>query len=82
MPEQSAEQTLHIYTRVSTVAQAEQGTSLESQRELGIKKAGELGFAYKVWDEGGRSSHHEDIADRPVLSALFSELEAGAVKHL
>jgi DNA invertase Pin-like site-specific DNA recombinase len=82
MPDNGAEQTLHIYTRVSTVAQAEQGTSLESQRELGIKKAGELGFAYKVWDEGGRSSHHEDIADRPVLSALFSELEAGAVKHL
>jgi len=31
--------TLHIYTRVSTAVQAEQGTSLESQRDLGIEKA-------------------------------------------
>ncbi len=78
----SVDQTLHIYTRVSTVAQAEQGTSLESQRELGVKKAQDLGFAYKVWDEGGKSSHHEEIADRPVLSELFTALKAGTVKHL
>ena len=63
--------TLHIYTRVSTIAQAEHGTSLDSQRELGIKKANELGFAFKVWNEGGRSSHHEDIAQRPELNSLY-----------
>lgn len=76
------DQTLHIYTRVSTVVQAEQGTSLESQRDLGIKKADELGFAYKVWNEGGKSSHHDEIADRPVLSELYTALKAGEVKHL
>ena len=78
----SADKTLHIYTRVSTVAQAEQGTSLESQHDLGVKKAKELGFAFKVWNEGGRSSHHENIADRPELNALYVAMKAGQVKHL
>ena len=76
------DKTLHIYIRVSTVAQAEQGTSLESQRELGKKKADELGFKWILWDEGGKSSHHEDIADRPVLSQLFAAIKEGVVKHL
>lgn len=74
--------TLHIYTRVSTLAQAEQGTSLQSQLELGVKKASELGFAYERWDEGGKSSHHEDIAARPVLASLFAAIKSGRVKHL
>lgn len=74
--------TLHIYTRVSSAAQAEQGTSLESQRDLGIDKAKQLGFDYKVWDEGGRSSHHDDIAKRPQLNALYLAIKKGDVKHL
>lgn len=76
------DRTLHIYTRVSTQVQAEQGTSLESQHELGVKKANELGFDIKVWNEGGRSSHHENIADRPELNALYVAMKAGQVKHL
>ncbi len=78
----SADKTLHIYTRVSTTAQAEQGTSLESQHDLGVKKAKELGFDFKVWNEGGRSSHHENITDRPELNALYVAMKAGQVKHL
>jgi len=77
-----ASNTLHIYTRVSSLAQAEHGTSLESQRELGIKKATELGFEYKIWNEGGRSSYHEDIAQRPELNALYLAVKRGDVKHL
>ena len=53
--------TLHIYTRVSTAVQADEGMSLETQRELGIKRAKELGFEYQVWNEGGRSSNHEGV---------------------
>ncbi len=78
----SVDRTLHIYTRVSTTAQAEQGTSLESQHDLGVKKAKELGFDFKVWNEGGRSSHHENIADRPELNALYVAMQSGQVKHL
>ncbi len=75
-------ETLHIYTRVSTVAQAEHGTSLQSQQELGVRKAEHLGFNHKIWNEGGRSSHHEDIAQRPELNALYLAIKAGEVKHL
>ncbi|MEY2662151.1 MAG: hypothetical protein RIQ35_468 [Pseudomonadota bacterium] len=37
---------------------------------------------YKHWDEGGKSSHHEDIQGRPVLFELFQGIKAGDIKHL
>lgn len=74
--------TLHIYTRVSTVVQADKGTSLESQLELGKKKAKDLKFAVEHWNEGGKSSHHDDIQGRPKLYELFQAIKAGEVKHL
>lgn len=82
MSSTSPDTTLHIYTRVSTVAQADKGTSLKSQLELGIKKAKELKFEYEHWDEGGKSSFHEDIAERPVLFELYRSIRTGLVKHL
>ena len=74
--------TLHCYTRVSTRIQETDGTSLENQKELGIKRAGELGFTHKIWNEGAKSSHHEDIGARPVLSSLLTDIRDGKVKHL
>jgi DNA invertase Pin-like site-specific DNA recombinase len=82
MSKSKSSNTLHIYTRVSTMAQADHGTSLQSQLELGIKKAKDLGFEFQHWDEGGKSSHHEDIADRPVLFDLYRYIKTGIVKHL
>lgn len=79
---QSESQTLHIYMRVSTVAQEDFGTSLESQERLGVERARSLGFEYKVWNEGGRSSNHEDIAERPKLASLINDVIAGKVKHI
>ena len=73
---------LHIYTRVSTAVQADEGMSLEFQRELGVKRAKELGFDYKLWNEGGKSSNHEELDKRPELSRLFNEIKNGVVKHL
>ena len=73
---------LHIYTRVSTVAQADEGMSLDIQREIGLQRARQLGFDTKIWDEGGKSSNHEEIDKRPVLSRLLSEIQKGSVKHL
>lgn len=73
---------LHIYTRVSTTAQEQDGTSLDTQRELGIKKAKDLGFKYKVWNEGGQSSAKDDFVNRPVLLGLLQQVEIGSVKHL
>lgn len=77
-----SDQILHIYTRVSTVTQADKGTSLESQLQLGKKRANELKFAFEHWNEGGKSSHHDNIQGRPVLYELFQEIKAGRVKHL
>ncbi len=74
--------TLHIYTRVSTVTQADKGTSLDTQRQLGLKKAKELRFKHEIWNEGGKSSHHDDIQGRPKLYELFQAIKAGDVKHI
>ena len=75
-------ETLHIYTRVSTAAQRDEGTSLQTQLEQGKNKAKQLGLAVKHWDEGGKSSHHEELADRPKLAALYQAIKDGDVKHL
>lgn len=76
------DQVLHIYCRVSTRIQETDGTSLETQQDLGIKKAEELGYKHKLWNEGAKSSHHEDITARPILSALLTDIRDGKVKHL
>ena len=73
---------LHIYTRVSSTAQQEEGTSLENQKQLGIKKASELGFDYRLWNEGGQSSFFDDLKNRPALVSLLTMIESGVVKHL
>ena len=74
--------TLHIYTRVSSAAQANEGTSLATQYQLGVARAKQLKLVPRRWDEGGKSSHHEDITGRPVLYALYEAIKRGEVKHL
>lgn len=74
--------TLHIYTRVSTESQDRNGHSLEYQKELGIKKATELGMHYEVHDEGSRSAATPDLSQRPVLSNLMARVKAGEAKHI
>ena len=74
--------TLHIYTRVSTAVQADEGMSLDFQAEMGAKRAKDLGFSYILWNEGGKSSNHEDIAKRPILSQVYNQIVSGEIKHL
>ena len=74
-------ETLHIYTRVSQRSQ-EEGSSLESQKELGIQKSKDLGMKHKLWNEGAKSSHHEDLMNRPKIVELLQDIENGKVKHL
>ena len=74
--------TLHIYTRVSTSSQEEEGTSLETQLELGVQRAEKLGMDQKVWNEGGRSSSKDDLSNRPVLTDLLQKVDDGEVQHL
>ena len=75
-------ETLHCYLRVSSISQEETGTSLETQRELGKLKAEQLKMNVKFWDEGAKSSDHEEIDKRPKLSALMSSVEDGDVKNV
>lgn len=74
--------TLHIYTRVSSLVQSEDGTSLDTQKLDGIRKSNDLNFDHKIWNEGGKSSNSSDLESRPVLVDLLSEVEKGNVKHL
>ena len=74
--------TLHIYTRVSTAVQADEGMSLDFQAEIGIKRAKDLGFGHRLWNEGGMSSNHEEIDKRPKLSAVYNKILSGEIKHL
>ena len=75
-------ETLHIYTRVSSVSQEEEGTSLETQLELGIERSKKLGMKHKTWNEGGQSSSKDDLGNRPVLVNLLKGIDDGDVKHL
>ena len=67
-------ETLHIYTRVSTSTQEEEGTSLDTQKELGIECAKKLKFKHRVWNEGGQSSAADDLVNRPVLTKLLTKV--------
>ena len=76
------QQILHIYTRVSSSAQEEDGTSIDSQIKLGKQKAKELGFTPKIWNEGGQSSSNDDLKNRPKLTELLKEIESGEVRNV
>ncbi|WP_417831841.1 recombinase family protein [Terasakiella sp.] len=73
---------LHIYTRVSTSVQETEGTSLRTQEELGIQKAKEFGFDFRLWNEGGQSSRYQDLHNRPVLRRLLLEIENEKVENI
>jgi len=74
-------ETLHIYSRVSTRSQLE-GDSIKVQKDLGMKKAVELGMSHKIWDEENASSNHETFHNRPVMRELLFSVERGEIKHI
>ena len=75
-------ETLHIYTRVSSIQQETKGMSLQEQRSIGIKVSKRLGMDYKVWNEGGKSSYTDNLLNRPVLLELINGFKDGSVKHI
>lgn len=71
-----------IYARVSTGLQVNEGTSLDGQVELCLKKARELGFAedvIKIYKEEGMTG--EDI-DRPAMNLLRNDVSLGLISHV
>ena len=74
---------LHIYCRVSTTEQKENGTSLDTQKEMGVKLSDKVTKGkHEVWDEGSQSSFKDDLINRPVLTKLLVEVDKGNVTHL
>ena len=73
---------LHIYLRVSTDPQAEEGFGLENQRDLSKAVCSSKGWTPIFYDEGAESSSNEDINSRPELVRLLGEVDRGVVKHL
>ena len=74
--------TLHIYTRVSSDRQEEEGTSLEEQKKLGLRTAESRSMKPVVWEEGSASSHHEGFTKRPQFLKVLDGVRNGQVKHL
>jgi DNA invertase Pin-like site-specific DNA recombinase len=73
--------TLHIYTRVSTSNQIK-GHSLDAQKKRGIDKAKSLGFEYTVLSEAGKSAGNEDVNNRPEFIRLIDMCVNGKIKHI
>lgn len=81
--QKTPQNTLHIYTRVSTKSQMEDGVSLESQLEEGIKKQKSLGLEYyQLWNEESASSDKETLENRPIMRELLESVDDGQIKHL
>lgn len=75
-------ETLHIYTRVSSQVQKDEGGSLDTQLEYGINFSKNLNMDYKHWNEDVMSSKSEYIEDREVLDNLMKEVDKGKIKNL
>lgn len=76
------ENTLFIYTRVSTRGQESDGTSLTTQREKGELKGKELGLHTILFNEGGKSSKYDNFFNREKIDELLQLVKQDKVKHL
>lgn len=72
---------LHIYSRVSSEIQ-EEGSSLDTQKEVGIQISKDYGLGYKIHNEGGKSSKFETWENRPKIQDIMIGMEEGRIKHL
>ena len=73
---------LHIYLRVSSETQMTDGFGLDNQREVGLKLCDRLGMNPIEHNEGSKSSHTDDILDRPILSKMLMDIEEGLIKNV
>lgn len=77
----STPKVLHIYCRVSSDIQL-QGHSLNAQELAGIEKAKQVGLAYRVHIDAGKSAKDDDISNRPALTELLRLVDAGEVSDI
>jgi DNA invertase Pin-like site-specific DNA recombinase len=70
-----------IYARVSSKVQ-EEGQSLDVQIDAGKKECARRDLQPEVFNEGGRSVKHEDIAKRPEMEELLSQVDEGHFQYV
>jgi len=75
-------ETLHIYIRVSTSIQEEEGTSLKTQKEIGIELSKKMNMTYQIHNEGGMSSSKDTLDNRLVLLNILKGMDEGIIKNL
>ena len=75
-------ETLHILIRVSTSIQEEEGTSLKTQKDIGIELSKKMNMDYVIHNEGGTSSSKDTLDNRPILLNLLKLIDEGSVKNL
>jgi len=73
---------LHIYLRVSSDKQIDDGFGLDSQKELGLKISKNLNLNPIIFDEGSSSSFSDSLSNRPKMRELLIEVEEGKVQNL
>jgi site-specific DNA recombinase len=64
-----------ILTRVSSKVQESDGTSLDVQKNLGLKVSKNLGFKPIIFNEGSQSSFNVEINERLQLVELLEEIQ-------
>ena len=69
-------ETLHIYTRVSTRTQEDDGTSIDYQLKSGNGISKKIGFTPSIYNEGGKTSWNSNINTRPELVRILNEIES------
>jgi len=74
--------TLHIYARVSTKAQADKNLSIPEQINIGKRIAERNGLEVVVHEELGRSASSDNFVNRPVLGNLLKQIKSKEVKYL
>ena len=72
---------LGIYVRVSTEEQKNKGVSLSTQINTGIELSKELGWKYKVYEDGGISGS-KPISERPQLKLLLDDISEGLIQGI
>ena len=75
---------LHIYMRVSSTIQKEEGDSLERQKDVGIQKSKSItGInGYEIYNEMDKSGRKNTLENRDEINRLLNNIDKGLVKHV
>jgi site-specific DNA recombinase len=76
------ENVLHIYLRVSTDDQIQDGFGIDAQKKVGLEIAQRNGFDVEIHEEGAASSSKEGLSNRPVMGRLLVRVQEGEVKKI